>query len=300
MTKTICIFHAQCADGFTAAWAVRKALGDTAEYIPAAYGDAPPDVTGADVVLVDFSYKRPVLMEMAKTARTMLVLDHHETAEKDLDGLPVPVESNWSTHLSEASGSVSSGVAPGIPRARFNMTLSGAQLAWDFFHPTSARPTLVNYVADRDLWRFELPHSRKIAAWLFSHPFDFGLWETCANTLEDGRLFRQAVNEGTAILRKHDKDIADLLEVTRREMVIGGHRVPVANMPYTMTSDAAGLMAKTAPFAACYYDKPGARVFSLRARGSGVNVAEIAATYGGGGHANAAGFQAPEGWEGDL
>jgi nanoRNase/pAp phosphatase (c-di-AMP/oligoRNAs hydrolase) len=59
-------------------------------------------------------------------------------------------------------------------------------------------------------------------------------------------------------------------------------------------------MAQEAPFAACYYDKPGARVFSLRSRGDdGMDVSAIAAIYGGGGHRNAAGFQAATGWEGD-
>lgn len=90
MTRTICIYHANCADGFTAAWAVREALGETVEYIPAGYGDEPPDVAGADVIIVDFSYKRPVLERMAHTARSIIVLDHHKTARDDLINLPRP------------------------------------------------------------------------------------------------------------------------------------------------------------------------------------------------------------------
>ncbi|WP_249139114.1 hypothetical protein [Actibacterium sp. MT2.3-13A] len=47
-------------------------------------------------------------------------------------------------------------------------------------------------------------------------------------------------------------------------------------------------------------DRAAARVFSLRSRGDGgQDVSEIAASYGGGGHRNAAGFQMPIGWEGD-
>jgi len=84
MTPDICIYHGNCADGFTAAWAVWKRFGDSVEYIPGVYGESPPDVTGKNVVIVDFSYKRPVLLEMTKTARTVLVLDHHKTAEADL------------------------------------------------------------------------------------------------------------------------------------------------------------------------------------------------------------------------
>ena len=58
-------------------------------------------------------------------------------------------------------------------------------------------------------------------------------------------------------------------------------------------------MAQGKPFAACYWDTPTGRVFSLRSTTEGSDVAKIAATYGGGGHRSAAGFQAPRGWEGD-
>lgn len=40
----VCIYHSACQDGFTAAWAVRAALGDVdVEYAPGVYQTAPPD-----------------------------------------------------------------------------------------------------------------------------------------------------------------------------------------------------------------------------------------------------------------
>lgn len=310
MTRTICIYHGNCADGFTAAWAVWKALGKEVAFVQGVYGEDPPDVTGADVVMVDFSYKRPVIEAMAKTCRTMLILDHHKTAEADLEGMPPPVFSTgWEEHLAEAAGMVASDVGPGVPRVIFDMGRSGAQIAWDFFHIDRGyhagmpliRPGLVDYVGDRDLWKFEMPKSREIAAWVFSHNYFFPVWDSLAAELETEDGFELAVAEGEAIERKHQKDIYELLKVTQRYMVIGGHRVPVANLPYTMASDAAGTMAMTAPFAACYFDRPDARVFSLRSRGDGgMDVSAIAASYGGGGHRKAAGFQMPLGWEGDA
>jgi len=81
---------------------------------------------------------------------------------------------------------------------------------------------------------------------------------------------------------------------------IGGHDVPVANLPYTLTSDAGHRMAQGEPFAACYWDTPEGRVFSLRSSANGLDVSAIAADYGGGGHDNAAGFRMPIGWEGDV
>ena len=315
MNRTICIYHGNCADGFTAAWAVRKALSDNVEFVPGVYGEAPPDVTGADVIMVDFSYKRPVIHEMARSARTILILDHHKTAQAELAGLPPPVglgptgpaPSDWG--FTDVASGYHPGVmednaracnAPAALHAIFDMDRSGAQIAWDFFHPGQPRPKLVDYVADRDLWRFDLPRSREVAAWVFSTDYTFGKWSGLSARIEDDQEWPGIVAEGAAIERKHFKDIHELLKVTRREMVIGGHRVPVANLPYTMASDAAGAMAEDAPFAACYFDRSDARVFSLRSRREGgMDVAEIAASYGGGGHRNAAGFQAPIGWEGD-
>ena len=76
---TMCIYHGNCADGFGAAWAVRKAIPE-ADFFPGTYQEPPPDVTDKRVVMVDFSYKRPVLLEMASQAESILILDHHKSA----------------------------------------------------------------------------------------------------------------------------------------------------------------------------------------------------------------------------
>lgn len=311
MTKRIvCIYHGSCADGFTAAWAVYQALGYRVEFVPGTYGAPPPDVSGADVIMVDFSYKRPVLDVMAAQARSILILDHHKTAEADLAGFGVDMSGwappfGWDRHQLNIHQDQCEGIPHKSQYVLFDMGRSGAQLAWDFFHIGrfglgQARPVLVDYVADRDLWRFKLPHSREIAAWVFSHDYAFPAWDEMERKLNSGEGFAYARAQGEAIERKHFKDVAELVRATRREMVIGGHRVPVANLPYTMASDAAGSMAEGQPFAACYIDRADLRVFSLRSREGGLDVAEIAASYGGGGHRSAAGFQMPIGWEGDA
>jgi hypothetical protein len=294
MTKPdICIHHMPCADGFTAAWAVWRRWPDI-EFHPGVYGEEPPDVTGKDVLIVDFSYKRPVLEAMAQTAASIRILDHHKSAEADLvdfavprlDGLPV-----WSDSTKI--------------QALFDMNKSGARLTWEYVHSVHFEPcycpAIVLYVEDRDLWRFTLPDSREVAAELFSRDYDFATWNDFANDLETPATRGRIVAGGAAIERKHFKDIGELLKLTTREMVIGGQRVKVANLPYTMSSDAANMLSEGAPFGACYYDNAdGKRVFSLRSKDGGADVSEIAVAYGGGGHARASGFQAPGGWEGDA
>lgn len=296
MKPDICIHHHPCLDGFTAAWAIHKRWPDV-HFHPGVHGEEPPDVTGENVLIVDFSYKRPVLEEMARSAKGIIVLDHHKSAEEDLApyaGIPF-----GSSGVDEEV--IMRAAAGGLPLAAlFDMSKSGARLAWEYAHPGHPVPEIVKHVEDRDLWRFALNGTREINANLFSMPYDFEVFDRCAAELETVTGRTAHLISGEAIERKHHKDVAELLRVCTREMVIGGHRVKVANIPYTLSSDAAGALAEGALFGACYYDAAdGARVFSLRSRSGGFDVSKVAVSYGGGGHAGAAGFRAPPGWEGD-
>jgi oligoribonuclease NrnB/cAMP/cGMP phosphodiesterase (DHH superfamily) len=260
---SICIYHGNCADGFGAAWAVRQAL-PAAEFFAASYQAPPPDVTGLDVVMVDFSYKRPVLLEMAAKANSILILDHHKSAAEDLIDLP------------------------GNVICEFDMNRSGAMMAWNPYFPDRDPPKLIEHIQDRDLWRFNLDGTREIQANIFSYPYDFDVWDALMAC--DVQTLR---TEGGAIERKHHKDIAELINVTKRRIVIAGYDVPIANLPYTLSSDAGHQMAQGEPFAACYWDTEDGRNFSLRSADDGMDVSEIAKQFGGGGHAKAAGFKVP-------
>lgn len=275
--KALCIYHGNCADGFGAAWAVRQALGDI-DFHPGVYQDLPPDVSGRDVILVDFSYKRPVLDEMSKVADSILILDHHKSASEDLADLPNPGQSyaDWQDN-------------PARMAALFDMERSGAGIAWDFFHD-AVRPRLIDHIEDRDLWRFALKHTREIQAAVFSYSYDFQTWDWL---MRDATLEELAV-EGRAIERKHHKDVAELVKVVTRPMRIAGTVVPMANLPYTLTSDAGHLLCGDEyPFAGCFWFTPEGWVFSLRSREGGADVGEIAKQYGGGGHKHASGFRVP-------
>jgi oligoribonuclease NrnB/cAMP/cGMP phosphodiesterase (DHH superfamily) len=296
--KPLCIYHGNCADGFTAAWAVKKALGDDVDFHAGIYGQPPPIVANRDVVMVDFSYKRPVLQGMLQSgdvnqASSILILDHHKTAAEDLAGIKSPEDgydprrwrAGWEQEMDWPVRSI------------FDMERSGAQLTWDYFHPGKQRPLLVDYVADRDLWRFTMPKSREVNAYIFAHEYSFAEWDRLDTKMNENIETVSAM--GWAIEKKHHKDVAELVKITKRTMTIGGRAVLVANIPYTLASDGGNLMAKGEPFAACYWDTPNGRVFSLRSSKDGLDVSAIASQYGGGGHRNAAGFQKPIGWEGD-
>lgn len=286
--KPLCIYHGNCADGFSAAWVVWSYFEGQCDFHAGVYQDAPPDVTARDVVIVDFSYKRDVLAAMSASARTVLILDHHKTAKAELDWIPAP-EGSWEQHVSRND------YTPTNMRAVFDMNRSGAMITWDYFYPDEECPPLMHHIQDRDLWLFKLEGTREIQANVFSYPYDFEVWDKLMDT-DPVKM----IPEGAAIERKHHKDVAELVSVTKRRMLIGGYDVPVASLPYTLTSDAGHLMCKDEPFAACYWDTPEGRVMSLRSTDEGVDVSEIAKQYGGGGHRNASGFRMPLGWEGDA
>jgi oligoribonuclease NrnB/cAMP/cGMP phosphodiesterase (DHH superfamily) len=295
MTKPdVCIYHNPCADGFTAAWAVHTRWPDV-EFVPGAYqAGSMPDVAGKHVLIVDFSYKADVLRQMAEVAASITVLDHHESAEREL--LPLLEE--------------------GIIAGEFDMTRSGAMMAWNYCFPADQRnpfdtvssygyvPFLVQYVQDRDLWTWALEDSRAVSAYIQMQGLDFKSWTRLARDLEDQTRYESIVEIGTALVDKEKRDIAGALKASKRRMRIAGHDVPVANVPYIMASEAGNILCKGEPFAALYFDTAdGQRSFSLRSDKDdpeAVNVSLIAAQFGGGGHKNASGFRAPMGWEGDA
>ncbi len=292
--KPLVIYHANCADGFTAAWAVRQAMD--ADYHPGVYGDPPPpNVPGRDVILVDFCYPPDVMRLLQKLTASILVLDHHKSAEATLQPerqhvvrIDQSADSwGWAKVL-ESARADKKWLQHTVIYALFDQHRSGAGIAWDFFHPGKARPLFLDHVEDRDLWRFALQHTREICAAVHSHPYTFDAWDALAAETTFS-LYQQ----GLVLERARAKDIAEQLAQCRRELVIGNYRVPVASIPRCLVSDAAGQMAKGSAFAACYQDTSGGRKFDLRSTPDGVDVSEVAKLYGGGGHARAAGFTVP-------
>ncbi len=260
----LCIYHGHCSDGFMAAVIVRRAIPNCS-FHHGVHGEAPPVVAGLHVILVDFSYKRDILLGMAKTAASILILDHHKSAEAELHDLPDNVT------------------------AHFDMDRSGAMMTWNHYFPNTTAPKIVQHVQDRDLWRFKLKGTREIIAALFSWPYEFDLWSTFLDSDDCSQLER----DGVAIERKQHKDVGELLKLTARRMLIGKFSVPVANLPYTLTSETAHIMAQGELFAACYWDTSAVRIFGLRSDAEGMDVSWIAQQYGGGGHKHAAGFSVP-------
>lgn len=266
--KPLVIYHANCTDGFTAAWCFHHHKPDGFDFLPASYGQEPPDVTGREVFIVDFSYPREQLLAMAEQAEFVVVLDHHQSAEAALAGLQHPKLT-----------------------IKFDMQRSGAGLAWDWLNDPLPRPRFLGFVEDRDLWRFGFVETKASHAYLGSVARTFEVWDE----IMLGSVTQQtiALAQGEALVRLVEKQVADAVRSTQRSAVIGGQIVPLANVPGFLASDAGHMLDEGVPFAATYFDTEQRRCFSLRSRPDGADVSLIAGQYGGGGHKHAAGFSVP-------
>lgn len=283
----ICIYHGSCDDGFTAAWAVWKRWPDCV-FFPGIYGKEPPAVAGKRVLMVDFSYPRAVLEKLSETATDITIIDHHKTAQADLETFAIlnPVDA-------DDIDAVLPSTQPGLGniRAWFDMAQSGAAMTWKFVHPDTITPKFISYVEDRDLWRFRYgDETKQFSAALRTYSMDFATWDKLVPAVYD------MVDDGKAVLRSHNANIEKFCKDAYLSS-IGGHDVPTVNVPYHYASDVAHVLLQKFPdasFAACWFRRADDMVqYSLRSDDMRVDVSEIAKLFGGGGHRNAAGFQIP-------
>ncbi len=277
MNKKLVLYHSSCQDGFCGAWLCYRAWPN-AEFIPVNYNSEPPDVTGRDVLIVDFSYPRATTLAMNASAAALTVLDHHESAKNDLVDLD---------HF-----------------CTFDMEKSGARLTWDYLmdhgylhrwnfttkYEAGYIHWLVKYVEDRDLWRWALPDSKAINAAIRNYPLDFKIWDTLAT-----EPLTRFITEGRPLLTFQQQLIDHHLNHLET-IEIGGLKGKgcTCAIPKIWSELMDQLLAKhtECQFAAVWLDTTTKqRIYSLRSRKDGPNIATLALNYpGGGGHAHAGGF----------
>lgn len=292
--KPLVIYHANCYDGFTAAWVFKRFRGD-ADFVPGNYGQDPPDCKGRDVWLLDFSYPRDVMLKsvIAPSERT-IVLDHHKTAEAALDGILQDVRKK--------------GLQRTADQIVFDMSRSGAGITFDFLEDEFdkrhgvhtprlqgyRKMRIVDYVEDRDLWKFQYPQTKAVLAWMATQPMTFEAWDSLAvhcETASDGMV--PAVTAGKHVM-SYIENYGKKAMATARMEKLDGHTVPTMNIAYLNCSDHLDSMLSAtpdAPFVVSYFRRAdGKWQFSLRSR-EDFDVSEVAKKFGGGGHKQAAGFE---------
>ena len=258
----IVIYHADCSDGFGAAYAAWKLLGNRADYYACKHGKPPPDVTDKVVAILDFSFDNATTKQMIEDAAGLIVIDHHKSAMVELHD---------------------------ISNTIFDMTKSGAILSWEFFHPGKESPKFIEYIQDRDIWKWELPYSREFAAAFDMVPFDFEEFEK----FEDDSVFDDAVKRGSYILA-YSKSVVKKVCEKASTRKYKGLDVLVVNSCHWISEIGARLSTDCDFAMIWYYDHDDKIIkVSLRSFHDAVDVSELAKEFGGGGHRKAAGFQMP-------
>jgi len=313
------LYHGNCYDGFgaaLAAWIFFRRRDVTPVCIPVFYGKPPPAMEAGSVVyIVDFSYPAKLLLEMAHDKDKVIVLDHHATAQADLSLEAFQKELNYDDQLMVQDDHIPPRKTNRVRNIEllFDMNKSGAVLAWEFFFPDDDVPLFIEYLQDRDLWKFELEHSRAVSAYLQTQPMEFALWEDLMKSMQNGMNSTEIFRAGEACLRLKQQMVNTMAENARMFIFdLVGTKAAILEMPRHYNSDAEYLVPVAnatvffsevgerllelhpdAPFAAYYLDRAdGMRQWGLRSRPE-FDCSAVAKCFGGGGHKQAAGFVAP-------
>jgi hypothetical protein len=268
------IYHGnKCPDGFAAALAAWVYYGGKAEFIGLDHGDVKsvedlPALHGRAVYILDFSFSDHILRAIEERAAKLVMLDHHLSAAEKLTGFRCRC-----------------GVV------HFDMKKSGAHLAWEFFHPATLIPDLVRFIEDRDIWVWQFPESAGFLAALDMEPFEFERWQAIANF--DAAQLALYIERGRAMDEKFSK-LSALIAEGAQPLVFNGVTGLMVNAPGVFHSLVGDMLSqKSGTFALMWtVDKNAVVKCGLRSR-TGFNCIPLAASMGGGGHAQACGFKIP-------
>jgi oligoribonuclease NrnB/cAMP/cGMP phosphodiesterase (DHH superfamily) len=256
----VVIYHANCEDGFSAAWAAHQKFGDTAEYF---------EFQNGDMLYCEAKDKKIFFLDVVPSLEELQFV----SAENDVFTID--------HHKSNSPKLTSS------DKFIFDLDKSGAMLAWEYFCPNIPAPLLINYVQDQDLWRWELPYSKEIYAHISVADTSLSSWSKLAEELEVDK--DKVIEKGRLLLNYRKNIVQETVRKTATLVEFEGYRVLAANSSTLTDETAEALYLQHPPFAIVWFKiKTGIRV-SLRGNGT-IDLSVFAEKYGGGGHKNSCGF----------
>lgn len=256
----ICVlYHANCYDGFGAAWVLWQRFGDMATYIPYKY-DSPLPILPitSKIIFADVMCKQEDFLAMNTEGYDIFIIDHHKTVRERLADYPNMI---------------------------FDMKQSASMLCWKHFFPDKTPPELLKFIEDRDLWNFAHKDTAMVHSVLESYPMDFSVWNKLCP--------KQMLEDAPGIMRLRQQQVLNICR-QRIWVKLGGYTIPIVNTPVLMSESASCLLKNEpdASFAGYFFTRGDSILqFGLRSQPE-FDVSEIAKQYGGGGHKNAAGFVA--------
>ncbi|MEK7636232.1 MAG: DHHA1 domain-containing protein [Patescibacteria group bacterium] len=264
--RIVVLYHINCSDGFGAAYSAWKKFGNRADYVPVQHQTPPPrGLRGKEIYTVDFSYSVPITKKLLRENKRLTSIDHHISAK----------EATLSTFESS-----------------YAVDHSGAVLSWKYFHPNKKVPRLLLHIEDTDLWKFTLPKTREIFAYLDLFDFNFKVWNRLIRDFEIASVRKRLIEAGTILLKHESRLIARLVAGNKELVRFAGKKVYAINSPLFQSELGHILSSLKSPLAIVWKERNGQLFVSLRGDGS-IDVSKIAQRYGGGGHKGAAGFTVP-------
>lgn len=294
------IFHAPCADGTAAAFAVAKRFPNATlvgvnRGVSERYLRLPDNVAGSHIVLVDYVYPELLLEELASVAASITVIDHHPSE--------LPLLRHFEIHF---------------PSFKFLFAehVCAAILAWRWVFPDTPFPLLYHYINDNDTGTWDLVN---IGNFFGGLNVDAPVFSAEIFTFPDFWIFQDALNRGAEYIRSRVvlgmiarlTDRRDVKQIAQRSSERRLAAAPHLVCRAVNSSDLNGSLHRallSGTFADdrrpsdismqyYYIDATGGWKIALRShQESDVDVGEIARFYGGGGHKHAASFS----WDDDL
>lgn len=261
----VCFYHSNCHDGATAAWIASDYYGSEILTIPVGHKQLTKRnismTKGRVIYVVDTTQKPEDLEAINAVAKSLVVLDHHDTSIEPYKDLPY---------------------------ATVDATRCGSMMMWDYLHPGVKAPEIVDYVDDFDRWINKLPDTKAMQMHL----------RTCKDPSTVSFLNARMkvsrtslIKDGYKKLKAFEKEIktamkgAKVVDLDGHEFVAArarGNRTELGNR----LTDEYGI-----PAVVWWKHSTGDYTFSLRSAKGGVDVAAIAESFGGGGHCTAAGIK---------
>jgi len=307
-------YHAKCMDGLVAATVMAsavRAISNSAtielralEYQGVSINNLLEHVSIAKpnfVYIVDFSIAMDTLEAMAQFCAHVFVLDHHKTAfEMYFPSEPVE-EDSVAEYISDKI------------YIKLDNAQSGAGLVYsEVMEQESLQDcsrvyklkTLVQYVQDRDLWKFELAESKAVNTYIkwaigdFSDFYgipDISKVRSTAYTLNDHPL--DCISKGKSLLATQAELIKSAVARASKYRIHGVSMqlVVVNETEAELTSEIGNELAKgeEGMGAIVYFQPDGKCKLSLRSIGD-IDVTTLTKQFGGGGHKNAGGCMLPD------
>lgn len=285
----IVLYHGHCADGMACAWIFwREDTKNQISYGKCIRDQSPPDVTGKKVVLLDFCYELEEMMTIANQAKSLLIIDHHESSKSLVNKLPINTKIILDT------------------------TKSASQLVWEYIYGTNP-PWFIDVIAAHDLWKFDAnPEYKNISDILYRNGYHSleKLEELYADTMENGedraisRILELEKKRTTKILEAdspEDHLTKKAISEARKNSFITNYKCPngrtytvrIVNCDRKIRSEVGNSLCVDCDFAVVWqYDFMTNQWWcSCRANPTkGVDLSQIVSHHGGGGHKLAASF----------